>query len=102
MALLHVGVNCQTSVGADGQRSVRESHLVKVGLREVAADGAFYLSGIEQQIYPYAAFKDVVMASDVGLSASVLQIDVGCQVVKVQLTVLQCQNAGVGSQTALG
>ena len=102
MIPFHVRLNLQTAVGADGQRLVCESHLVEVGLGEVAADSAFYFTRIEQQVCAEAAFEDVVVARDVSLSTTILHIDGGSQIIKVPLTVLQGQDLGIGSQTTLG
>ena len=98
--LLHVRLYLQTTVGADGQGLVRKAHLIEICLCKVTADGAFDLAGIEQHVCAETAFEDIVVTSDVGLSATVLHVDGGCQVIKVPLAVLQGQNLGIGSQTA--
>ena len=102
VALLQVRLDLQTAMGADRQRSVRETHLIEVGLGEIAADGTFYLVWIEQEVCSKTAFEDVVVACDAGLSATVSHVDGGCQVVKVPLTVLEGEDLGIGRHTTSG
>ena len=75
MGVFHVGTNLQTAVGADGEGLLNETHLVEVGLGEVAADGALDLMGVEQEFCTDAAVKNLVVSDDVELSPSVEQGD---------------------------
>ena len=75
MGVFHVGTDLQTAVGADGEGIVHQSHLVEVGLGEVAADGALDLMGVEQEFCTDAAVKDLIVSDDVELSPSVEQGD---------------------------
>ena len=102
MGVFHVGTDFQTAVGADGERFLNETHLVEVGLGEVAADGTLDLMGVEQQFGADAAFKNLVVTDDVELSATVGECDRSHQVVQIPAAVLQSLDAGVGSKAALG
>ena len=102
MGVFHVRTDFQTAVGADGEGLLNETHLVEVGLGEVAADSALDLVGVEQQLGADAAVEDLVVSDDVELSATVEQGGRSHQVVQIPAAVLQSLDAGVGSEAALG
>ena len=102
MGVFHVGADFQAAVGADGQGIIHQAHLIEVGFREVATDGAIYLVGVEQQVGANASFEDLVMTYDVEFSTTVRKRDGGHQVVQVPTAVLQSLDAGVGGQSAFG
>ena len=102
MGVFHVGTDLQTAVGADGEGIVHQTHLVEVGLGEVAADGALDLMGVEQQFGTDAAVEDLVVSDDVELSPSVEQGGRSHQIVQIPAAVLQPLDAGIGIEAALG
>ena len=101
MGLVHVRGDLQTTVGADGQMLVEQSHLIEVGFSEISADGTIYLFLIEQHVYGHGSVEDLVVACDTGLCMSVLECCRGGEVVEVHVAVFQQSHVCCGIEAAL-
>ena len=102
MGQLHVGIHVDMAAESDAQRMRRQSHGVEVQAVEVGRHRAVDLAFLHQCIDGYETVHELVVAMDVGMGLSVLDVGLCRHVVEVPVTVTKMVDCGVGMERGVG
>ena len=85
----HVAVQVDVSAESDGQRVLRQPHVVEVHLADVCRQRTVYLLFLHQRVYGHQSPHQLVVAGHVGMCPPVLHVGMCRQVVQVPVAVSQ-------------
>ena len=102
MGQLHVGIHVDVAAESDAQWMRRQSHGVEVQAVEVGRHRTIDLAFLHQCIDGYETVHELVVAMDVGMGLTVLDVGLCRHVVEVPMTIAQVFYAGVGKECGAG
>ena len=99
---LHVGTQVYVSAQSYGKRIAHQSEAVEVGLGDVSCQSAFQTMTVHEGVDAYHSVEQVVMAVDMCLGASVLQLCLQSHVVQIPVSIAQVGYLSVDIHSGAG